>query len=60
MTRLNQELLKVIGDRISAAPDRRLTFSDYMDLVLYHPEHGYYSSGKVEIGAKGDFFTSVS
>lgn len=60
MTRLNQELLKVIGDRISAAPDRRLTFTDYMDLVLYHPEHGYYSSGKVEIGAKGDFFTSVS
>jgi SAM-dependent MidA family methyltransferase len=31
-----------------------------MDLVLYHPQYGYYSSGKVAIGAGGDFFTSSS
>ena len=29
-----------------------------MDLVLYHPEHGYYATGAVNIGAGGDFFTS--
>ncbi|MDB9400594.1 class I SAM-dependent methyltransferase [Microcystis aeruginosa CS-567/02-A1] len=30
-----------------------------MDLALYHPEHGYYSSHAVKIGFQGsDFFTS--
>lgn len=31
-----------------------------MDQVLYHPEHGYYSSGGCVIGRKGDYFTNVS
>ncbi len=29
-------------------------------MALYHPEHGYYSSGKAAIGRTGDFITSVS
>lgn len=32
-----------------------------MELVLYHPEYGYYSRPELRaIGRKGDFFTSVS
>jgi SAM-dependent MidA family methyltransferase len=31
-----------------------------MEQVLYHPEHGYYSSGGCAIGRKGDYFTNVS
>ena len=31
-----------------------------MELALYHPESGYYSSGDLNIGKRGDFFTSVS
>jgi SAM-dependent MidA family methyltransferase len=31
-----------------------------MEQVLYHPEHGYYSSGRCVIGRKGDYFTNVS
>ncbi|MGZ5005806.1 MAG: SAM-dependent methyltransferase, partial [Chthoniobacterales bacterium] len=31
-----------------------------MQQALYHPEHGYYSSGRCMIGRKGDYFTSVS
>jgi SAM-dependent MidA family methyltransferase len=31
-----------------------------MKQVLYHPEHGYYSSGRCAIGRKGDYFTNVS
>ena len=31
-----------------------------MEQVLYHPEHGYYSSGRCAIGRKGDYFTNVS
>jgi SAM-dependent MidA family methyltransferase len=31
-----------------------------MEQVLYHREHGYYSSGRCAIGRKGDYFTNVS
>jgi len=37
-----------------------MPFRDFMELALYHREHGYYSSGRAAIGRKGDFFTSVS
>jgi SAM-dependent MidA family methyltransferase len=39
----------------------KLRFDEFMQLALYHPQHGYYSSslGK-KIGRKGDFFTSVT
>ncbi|TVQ56634.1 MAG: class I SAM-dependent methyltransferase [Spirulina sp. DLM2.Bin59] len=35
-----------------------LTFAEYMDTVLYHPEQGYYN--RQPIGFQGDFFTSAS
>jgi SAM-dependent MidA family methyltransferase len=56
----DKNLLQIIRDRIDASPGQKITFAEYMELVLYHPEHGYYSSGKIEIGAEGDFFTSSS
>jgi SAM-dependent MidA family methyltransferase len=31
-----------------------------MEQALYHPEHGYYSSGRAVIGRGGDYFTNVS
>ena len=31
-----------------------------MKQALYHPKHGYYSSGRAAIGRKGDYFTNVS
>ena len=37
-----------------------LPFRRFMELALYHPEHGYYASGRARIGKAGDFFTSVS
>ena len=36
------------------------TFRWFMEQALYHPEHGYYASGKARIGRGGDFFTNVS
>ena len=30
-----------------------------MDLVLYHPEYGYYSTKASKLGKQGDFFTAV-
>ncbi len=55
-----QKLSQLVLERIHNSPQQRITFAEYMDLVLYHPLYGYYSSGVVEIGAKGDFFTSSS
>lgn len=37
-----------------------IPFARFMELALYHPEHGYYASGRARIGRRGDFFTSVS
>ena len=36
------------------------SFAWFMQQALYHPEHGYYSSGRCQIGRKGDYFTNVS
>lgn len=35
-----------------------LTFESFMDMALYDPEYGYYTSGKSRIGREGDFYTS--
>ena len=31
-----------------------------MEQALYHPQHGYYSSGRCGIGRRGDYFSNVS
>jgi SAM-dependent MidA family methyltransferase len=36
------------------------SFAWFMEQALYHPEHGYYSSGRSAIGRHGDYFTNVS
>src|SRR5213592_1393197 len=36
------------------------SFAWFMQQALYHPEHGYYSSGRCAIGRAGDYFTNVS
>lgn len=55
----NPELLAKITKCITTNPQNRIAFAEYMDLVLYHPQHGYYSQEAVNLGKKGDFFTSV-
>ena len=37
-----------------------LSFCRFVELSLFHPRHGYYSSGKARIGKKGDFYTAPS
>lgn len=36
-----------------------LTVAEFMELALYHPDHGYYSSAIRRSGKTGDFYTSV-
>ena len=40
--------------------DGPVRFDWFMEQALYHPQFGYYSSGKAQIGRKGDYFTNVS
>jgi SAM-dependent MidA family methyltransferase len=49
-------LLAIILDQIRRSGP--LTFERYMELCLYHPEHGYYMQAKDRTGMRGDFFTS--
>jgi SAM-dependent MidA family methyltransferase len=54
----NLDLIKVIVDRIGNSSQQRITFANYMELVLYHSEHGYYASSAERISVGGDFLTS--
>ncbi len=54
----NPELCVLICETIAASPQQRITFAEYMDLALYHPEYGYYNRDRPSIGKQGDFITS--
>jgi len=54
----NLELVRVIHDRINNSSQQRITFADYMESVLYHPQYGYYASTAERISESGDFLTS--
>lgn len=50
--------IQAIAHRIRQAPQQRITFAEYMELALYHPQYGYYGSQASIIGPRGDFLTS--
>ncbi len=37
-----------------------LPFRDFVEVALYHPEHGYYRRGPSPVGKEGDFVTGPS
>jgi SAM-dependent MidA family methyltransferase len=54
----DETLIYAIRDQIRR--EGPISFARFMEQALYHPEHGYYSSGRCTIGRRGDYFTSVS
>ena len=52
----NKELIDIIKNKIKQ--EGAISFRDFMDMALYYPELGYYTSDKSKIGEKGDFFTA--
>jgi SAM-dependent MidA family methyltransferase len=56
LKRLSDELTQLVRQRIQQQGP--ISFSDYMEMVLYQPEYGYYSAGLQKFGAGGDFITS--
>src|SRR5437773_7371700 len=54
----NADLIRII--RAQVQKHGPVSFAWFMQQALYHPEQGYYSSGRCVIGRKGDYFTNVS
>jgi SAM-dependent MidA family methyltransferase len=52
----SEELKAAIRERIAA--EGRIPFSQFMAMALYHPQHGYYSSPRQQMGRHGDYLTS--
>jgi SAM-dependent MidA family methyltransferase len=50
-------LREIIREKIQH--DGPLTFRDFMEISLYHPHFGYYSSPRPRLGEGGDFYTSA-
>jgi SAM-dependent MidA family methyltransferase len=48
---------ELIAERIRTSGP--VSFAEYMELSLYHPELGYYARAARRTGRAGDFFTSV-
>ncbi|HTL78663.1 MAG TPA: SAM-dependent methyltransferase [Candidatus Babeliales bacterium] len=55
---MNTPLAELMRETIRAKGPQ--SFACFMQQALYHPEHGYYSSGRCVIGRNGDYFTNVS
>jgi SAM-dependent MidA family methyltransferase len=54
----NSALIKFVRDNIRRGGP--VSFAWFMEQALYHPELGYYSSGRCQIGRRGDYFTNTS
>ncbi len=52
------QLENIIKGKIKAS--NQLSFSEFMNLALYHPKSGYYTSPKDKISSNGDFITATS
>src|SRR5687768_4285309 len=50
-------LRELIANRIRTSG--AISFAEFMDISLYHPELGYYARAAQKTGRAGDFFTSV-
>jgi len=49
-------LCDLIIDRITT--DGPISFHDFMEMCLYYPELGYYTSTRDKLGKNGDYYTS--
>lgn len=51
-------MIEIIKQFIEASPEKMISYAEYMELALYHPEEGYYIKERQKIGKEGDFYTS--
>ncbi|QED48623.1 class I SAM-dependent methyltransferase [Cytobacillus dafuensis] len=51
-------MINFFKEWILNSPLQRITYAEYIQLALYHPQYGYYMRDKCKIGRDGDFITS--
>jgi SAM-dependent MidA family methyltransferase len=51
------DVRELLSDRIRTSGP--ISFAEFMEISLYHPELGYYARAAQKTGRAGDFFTSV-
>lgn len=52
---------KLLSDHIRqiiSEQNKAISFADFMELALYHPEFGYYNADTFDLGEHGDFTTA--
>lgn len=54
---LLQSMRSVIKEKLTLG---YISFAEYMQMVLYHPKYGYYTTKNKVIGIEGDFYTSAN
>lgn len=53
-------MTEMMRHKILEDPQQSISFYEFMNTALYHPQYGYYSKEKIKVGKEGDFYTSVS
>ncbi|MFD0048368.1 class I SAM-dependent methyltransferase [Actinomycetes bacterium NPDC127524] len=48
----------ILKEKMAAGKDGMISYREYIETVLYSPEHGYYMREREKIGKNGDFYTS--
>ena len=51
-------MIHFLKEYISQTPSNMISYAEYIELALYHPEYGYYMNDKMKIGREGDFITT--
>lgn len=51
-------LMPLLREEIRASSGR-ISFARFMELCLYHPQHGYYNTARAKLGRHGDFYTTA-
>ncbi len=54
----NSTINYIIRERIAQSNTKSIPFSEFMEIALYTPYHGYYNQPNINIGAAGDFTTA--
>ncbi|MFC4893151.1 class I SAM-dependent methyltransferase [Pseudofrancisella aestuarii] len=53
-------LLDIVKKEIHKSDEKIISFRDFMNIALYYPGLGYYSSSKDKVSEYGDFITATS
>lgn len=53
---MSEQLSEIVQNKIRN--EGPISFHDFMEIALYYPELGYYTSSKEKFGKEGDYFTA--